>query len=344
MVAICAVLIAIFASYTAAEYLADAVSGLLPLDFVLMLLLLKIAIALEVLLPTTLYLSVVIALGRMYRDSEMVALESCGLGTLKVCKSVFYIALIVAALVTILSLYIRPWSFGKVYRLKAQAQSDFDISQMEGGQFYEIESVNLVIFAENVNHSKNRAEQVFVSSRDNNNYQIIFAQRVYQRLDPISGSKLLLLQDGYMYEFEQSGDEGRITEFQKWILRLAPQEVIPKRYRRKAASTAHLMQSDNLEDIAELQWRLSTPLSTLLLALLGVLLSRTTPRQGKYAKVMVAFMVFAVYYPMSVVTKNWVEKGAINPLPGIWAVQVALAALIIFLAWRQNVIFFRRAS
>jgi lipopolysaccharide export LptBFGC system permease protein LptF len=47
---------------------------------------------------------------------------------------------------------------------------------------------------------------------------------------------------------------------------------------------------------------------------------------------------------MSVVTKNWVEKGAINPLPGIWAVQVALAALIIFLAWRQNVIFFRRAS
>jgi lipopolysaccharide export system permease protein len=344
MMAICAVLIAIFASYTAAEYLADAVSGLLPVDFVIMLLLLKIAIALEVLLPTTLYLSVVISLGRMYRDSEMVALESCGVGTLKVCKSVFYFAIMVAVLVMILSLYVRPWSFGKVYWLKAQAQSDFDISQMEGGQFYEIESVQLVLFAENVNHRKNRAEQVFVSSRDEQNHQIIFAQKVYQRLDPSGGGKLLLLQNGYMYEFEQNESDGKITEFQNWILRLSPREIIPKRYRRKAASTVHVMQSDNLEDIAELQWRFSTPLSTLLLALLGVLLSRTSPRQGKYAKVMVAFLIFAVYYPMSVVAKNWVEKGTIDPLPGIWAVQVALAVLIVVLAWRQNVIFLRRSA
>jgi len=307
-------------------------------------LLLKIAIALEVLLPTTLYLSVVIALGRMYRDSEMVALESCGVGILKVGKSIFYFAFMVAVLVAILSLYVRPWSFGKVYWLKAQAQSDFDISQMEGGQFYEIKSAKLLIFAENVNHRKDRAEKVFVSTRDDKKHQIIFAKKVYQRMDPTGGGKLLLLQNGHMYEFEQGGEEGRITEFEQWILRLTPKEIIPERYRRKAASTAHLMQSDNLEDIAELQWRLSTPLSTLLLALLGVLLSRTTPRQGKYAKVMVAFMIFAVYYPMSVVAKNWVEKGALNPLPGMWAVQAALAVLIVALAWHQNVIVLRRSS
>jgi lipopolysaccharide export system permease protein len=72
-------------------------------------------------------------------------------------------------------------------------------------------------------------------------------------------------------------------------------------------------------------------------------LSRTTPRQGKYAKVMVAFVIFAVYYPMSVVTKNWVENGAVNSLPGIWAVQAALAVLIVFLAWRQNVLVLRRS-
>jgi lipopolysaccharide export system permease protein len=250
----------------------------------------------------------------------------------------------VAILVMILSLYVRPWSFGKVYWLKAQAKSDFDISQMEGGQFYEIESAQLVIFAENVNHRENRAEQVFVSSREDRRHQVIFAQNVYQRSDPSSGGKLLLLENGYMYEFEQNKQHGKITEFQNWILRLSPSEVIPKKYRRKAASTRHLMQSNNLEDIAELQWRLSTPLSTLLLALLGVLLSRTSPRQGKYAKVMVAFLIFAVYYPMSVVTKNWVEKGTIDPVPGIWAVQVALAALIVMLAWRQNVIFLRRST
>jgi lipopolysaccharide export system permease protein len=343
MLAICAVLIAIFASYSAAEYLADAVSGLLPADFVLLLLLLKIAIALEVLLPTTLYLAVVIALGRMYRDSEMVALESCGVGTLKVFRPVFYLAFMLAILVGILSLYVRPWSFSKIYWLKAQAQSNFDISQMEGGQFYEIKTANLVIFAQDVNHRKNRAEQVFISSQDGKAQQVIFAQKAYHRMDQSSGKQLLLLQNGYMYEFEQGGEKGKITEFQKATYLLSPKAVIPPRYKRKAASTAHLLQSDDLEDIAELQWRLSTPLSTLLLGLLGVLLSRTTPRQGKYAKVMVAFVIFAVYYNLSVVTKNWVEKGAVDPLPGIWAVQSALAVLIVVLAWRQNVFVLRRS-
>jgi len=122
MVVICTVLIAIFASYSAAEYLADAVSGLFLPGAVLLMLVLRIAIALEVLLPTTLYLSVVIALGRMYRDSEMVALSSCGVGMTRILRSVFYFALIVALLVAALSIFVRPWAYKKVYGLKTLAK------------------------------------------------------------------------------------------------------------------------------------------------------------------------------------------------------------------------------
>ena len=133
-------LIAIFASYSAAEYLADAVSGLFPPGAVLLMLVLRIAIALEVLLPTTLYLSVVIALGRMYRDSEMVALASCGVGITRILRSVLYLAMVVALLVAGLSIFARPWAYKKVYDLKTLAKEDFDISRMEAGNFYEIKS------------------------------------------------------------------------------------------------------------------------------------------------------------------------------------------------------------
>ena len=78
MVAVCAILVFIFGCYMATRFLVDALSGQLPGTTVLILILLRIAIALEVLLPTTLYLSVVIALGRMYQDSEMTALSACG--------------------------------------------------------------------------------------------------------------------------------------------------------------------------------------------------------------------------------------------------------------------------
>ncbi len=80
-IAVCAILVFIFGCYMATRFLVDALSGQLPGTTVIILILLRIAIALEVLLPTTLYLSVVVALGRLYQDSEMTALFACGVST-----------------------------------------------------------------------------------------------------------------------------------------------------------------------------------------------------------------------------------------------------------------------
>jgi lipopolysaccharide export system permease protein len=344
MAAICAVLIAIFGSYSAAQYLADAVSGLFPPGALLLMLVLRIAIALEVLLPTTLYLSVVIALGRMHRDSEMIALSSCGVGTSRVLKSVFYFALAIAILVAGLSIYVRPWAFKEVYRLQANAKNDFDITRMEAGNFYEIKSDHLVIFAEKVDQKADRAEGVFFRSQDGQNLEVIFAKQVYQRTEAEHGRRVLLLQDGYLYEFPRSGEEGKITQFQRVTYLISPNESISLRYKRKAASTVHLLRSNKPKDVAELQWRISTPLSTLLLALLGVPLSRTTPRQGKYVKVVAAVLIFAAYYNITIVAKNWIEKGVLNAVPGIWWVQVSLAGLILVLLWRSGDVFVRHKT
>jgi lipopolysaccharide export system permease protein len=106
----------------------------------------------------------------------------------------------------------------------------------------------------------------------------------------------------------------------------------------------HLLRSPKPEDVAELQWRLSTPLSTLLLALLAVPLSRTTPRQGKYVKVVAAVLIFAFYYNITIVAKNWIEKGVLNAVPGIWWVQVSLAGLILVLLWRSGDVFVRHST
>ena len=51
-VAVCSALVFIYGCYMATRYLADAVSGQLPGITVIILILLRIAIALEVLLPT----------------------------------------------------------------------------------------------------------------------------------------------------------------------------------------------------------------------------------------------------------------------------------------------------
>jgi len=338
-VTICVVLIFIFGCYTATRYLADAVSGQLPGTTVFFFILLKIAIALEVLLPTTLYLSVVIAFGRMYKDSEMTALSACGMSKTRVLRPVFLVSLMIAVIVSCLSLYIRPWAYSQFFRLRTQAEANFDLTRMKGGTFYEIEDGARVIFAERVDQQKDRAKRVFIRTERGDNLQVIYAEKASQYLEPGTGKQIIVFTDGYLYEFTRRGEKSRIIQFEQSAMPLEPNGKIKPKYRIKAASTGSLAFSDNSEEIAELQWRLSTPLATILLALIGVPLSRSSPRRGKYAKVMTAVVIFALYYNLSAIIKKWVERGVLDTLPGIWWVQLMLAGLLLLLLWQPPLVF-----
>jgi lipopolysaccharide export system permease protein len=125
---------------------------------------------------------------------------------------------------------------------------------------------------------------------------------------------------------------------------LTPKDVIQPGYKVKAASTGHLIHSNNSEEIAEVQWRLAAPLSAILLALLGVPLSRSSPRQGKYAGVPIAIVIFAAYYNLSAMMKKWVGQGVIDILPGIWWVHIFLAGLLLVLLWRPHLLLRRFKS
>ncbi|MEJ2088718.1 MAG: LptF/LptG family permease, partial [Gammaproteobacteria bacterium] len=77
---------------------------------------------------------------------------------------------------------------------------------------------------------------------------------------------------------------------------------------------------------AELQWRESTAVSALLLALLAVPLSRTQPRRGRYSKVMLAVVIYALYYNLLGVARTGVEQQATATL--WWAPGLLLLVVI----------------
>jgi lipopolysaccharide export system permease protein len=342
--AILLVLVIILASYAAITYLAQAVAGSLPPSTVGLLILLRIGMALEVLLPTTFYLSVIIALGRLYKDSEMTALSACGVGITGVLKPVFLLSLPVAMLAGSASLYIRPESYEKIYRVMDQAQAEFDISRLEADHFLEIANGKYVFFAEEVGGSQNGAQRIFIRVAEGDKRQVIQAQRMIQGEADRHGQRVLVFREGVFYEFPVSGPQGSISHFEQAEYPLPADAAAGSRYRRKATDSRELLRSSRLEDIAELQWRLSTPLSTVLLALVGVPLSRSNPRRGKYAKIGVAIFIFAVYYQLFVIAKTWVEKAVVTPWVGIWWVPLLMAMLAVVLLWRTGEVFFRRPA
>jgi len=341
-VAVCAILIFIFGCYMASRYLADALTGQLAAGTVILLILLRISIALEVLLPTTLYLSVVVALGRLYKDSEMTALFACGVSLGRVLRPVFYTSLLIAVIVASLSLFIRPWAYSQFFRLREYAKANFDLTRMNEGTFYETENGARIIFAERVERKQEEAARVFIQTEGEDKLQVILAGHAYQTTDRNSGTPILIFADGRLYEFTRLGKEGRVIQFEQSAMPLVPKEEFELKYRVKAVSTGKLLRSADNEEIAELEWRFSTPLATILLALLGVPLSRSSPRRGKYARVTTAVVIFAVYYNLSALVKKWVEKGILETFPGVWSTQLLLAALLMMLLWQRPRMFFRR--
>ena len=333
LVLVCTFLVAIFTVYSAALYLTKVADGLLPGALVLPLVLLKATIALEVLLPIALHLSVVLGLGRLYSDSEMTALSACGLGPGRVLRNVFWLSLLTALLVGTLSLLVRPWAYEQSYLLRARAAVEFDITKLEPGRFHEAQLGKRVIFVERFNEKQKRMEGVFIQKEYGDRVEVIYAGQAYHQVDETTGKRLLVCLDTHAYKLSRNEKDVRFLHFDEVKLAMKEPEIEPVGYKRKAASTTHLANSDSTEDIAELQWRLSTAFSTVLLGLLGFPLSRAEARQGKYSKLLAAVFVYAVYYNLNVMAKTWVEQGVVGPFPGIWWVNALLAALVLALLW-----------
>ena len=61
----------------------------------------------------------------------------------------------------------------------------------------------------------------------------------------------------------------------------------------------------------------------LVLTLIAVPLSRLRPRQGRYARVGFAIVVYFVYSNLLYAAKAWLEKGDLSPAVGVWWVHLA---------------------
>jgi lipopolysaccharide export system permease protein len=337
LVTICLILVVIFAGYSITQFLPDAADGLMTGRNVVTLVSLKILIALEVLIPITLFMSVVTVLGRLHSESEIIAMQACGLGDRTILVSVFRLSLLLALLVAALSLYVRPWAYEKSYWLKANAEANFDFSRLRPGRFHEIGQSKYVVFLEKLDADFRRAEGVFIQERDDSVRKIVRADEAWQEVDPKTAEKSIVLRNGYYYELADNNKKTRFFKFQDFHLPLIPKQIDSIRYRRKAAPTLSLAASSTAEDRAELQWRLSTGFSTILLGLLGIPLGRTSPRRGKSGKVFIAVIIFAVYYNLTTVARTWMELEVVGSFPGLWWPHLLLAVLLIVLLKRPAV-------
>lgn len=357
-----AILAVIFVGYSVSRFLTQADAGLLNTEEVILLTFLKALIALEVLLPIGLFFGLMLGLGKMHSDSEMVAMQASGVSEPRILRPILMLAIPLALLVAVLSYYVRPWAFALTYGMLAQAEASSDIDRIKAGQFYltrkeaspkedgalgvdnnieATEDRDRAIFIETI-HSDRALEHVFIRTRIGDELRVISSKTGVLVEKEDADFHTLELDDAQIFKRVDDGPDlfARIEHF---AIKVRNEKPEPGRYRAKAVSSARLVGSDYPKDQAEYQWRLSTPITTMLLALLALPLSRTKPRQGRYARLLLAFAIYAAYYNLIGVSRTWVEQQVTS---NIWWALVILALLVVlfYLPWHYLKFAFSRAK
>lgn len=330
-----AILLLLFTAYNAADLLRNTVSGQLPVDQIILFLCIRDLIALEVLVPTAFYFSTVAVVAASHRDREAYALYAAGISPQRATKALWPFAIIVAITVAVLSNYTRPWSYLTSYELKAEG-SELSVENMSAGRYYNWRD-RFVIAAEEIRPEAGILSRVFVQNRSSGTINVIRSHtgsiqddRDVGTMDP---GRWFLFEDGTSYQIDTAGKVDRTSNFERLYYRApAPPETSPTS-KRRARSTAFLSKSTNSKEIAEFQWRLSIPLVSLLLALIGIELGRTAPGQTPYARLIVAVITYAVTFNLTQIVRIAVENQQIPVFPGVYAVPVLIAGT--YLAMRK---------
>ena len=206
--------VAVYSCDCAIVYLDETISLSLPAALAGLLVLLRIAIALEVILPVTLFLAILIALGRLYRDSEMTAFCACGLGVPHVLRVVVLLAVPVALVTAFTSLVVRPAGWTRIYRILDEAQAQFDISRLSSKTFLEVRSGQAVFFVEEVNAGEGHAEGVFVRVADADGWKVIRARQMSQSGDA-GGARTLIFRTAASTNLRCGAVRGRFPGFSR---------------------------------------------------------------------------------------------------------------------------------
>ncbi|WP_202306033.1 LPS export ABC transporter permease LptF [Dryocola clanedunensis] len=321
-------LIFIFASYSAQRYLTDAANGTLALGIVADVVFYKSLIALEMILPVALYVSVAVALGQLYSDTEITAMQASGASPLLLYKAVLVLAIPLAIGVTLLSMYGRPWAYANIYQLRQQSQSLVDISHLQAGKFNVGDNGRMVL-ASKIDKAANHLSDVLIYLRSEKHTNLYSAASV-KVISTSPSSPTVRLKKGTSYVLDRQGSDDSWQDYDNFDVSLKPivQSVESK---HKSSPLAVLANSGDPGDRAELQWRYSRGLITVLMVLLAIPLSRTEPRQGRYATLLPLTVLFVAIFYGGNICRTLVANGALPVTPGIWLVPIVMSIWILFL-------------
>ena len=291
-------------------------------------------------LSLSLFLAIILAVTQLYKNSEAIVMNSLGLGDKQFI--IFLRPLVAVSFLILLFLTTSavPWSKQQKYLIEEENKSASEFSFIKEGEFEEFKDGEIVFYASKSSTPDSKTEQymeeIFISAKSNENSLIVLASEAIKFTDPETKHVYLRLRDGTRYQDVAGLDNINILHFDQYDLQIISgdiQNTIIAYTSIEGANTLELFKGKGPKVNAELQWRLSPPISLLVLSALGVLLGKASPRSGRSVGMLIGIVIFMLYNNGLLIAKNSVERGELDQNVGLWGVHL-LAIMLTFVFYQ----------
>ena len=318
--------------------LAKIAIGQLPGNLVFKVVGLYIPELLASIMPLGCFIAILFVYGRLHADSEMSVLFTCGINWVHITKVMLKFTSTIAVIILGFTTWLIPNIVEYREQVLAVGEAVGIMQAIVPGQFQTLDDGRLMFYVEDINENdKGQLVNIFIVEQPAINGSNIPSSLITaasghleQRNDEqIENQFFLVLNNGHRYTGVPSALNYTVVDFTEYGREIKTEvgQATNNADPEQLMSTSQLLHPQTPGEIAELQWRLSLPLSTIILGLLAVSLAKVNPRQGRFAKFLPATLLYITYFNLMLVTKRWVGTGTLSPYYGILSIHVGFFIL-----------------
>lgn len=305
------------------KYLAQASQGELDPGVLFLLMGYRIPDFLQLILPLALLLGILLAYGRMYAESEMTVLIACGVSDSQLLRLTMRAGAVVGLATALLAFFLTPQGLVQAGALLDAQENLNEFDVLVPGQFQSLSRGARTTYAEAV--AAGELRRVFMHEAEGD--RVIVADEAVP-IEDAEGNRFILFRRGMITEGLGSAEGYTLTGFGELGVRVPPRELaFAAAQEEQAAGNAALWRDGSAPAVAELQWRVSLVLLIPILTLLAVPLSRVSPREGQFARLVPAILLYMLYFGLLLVSRDKLADGTLPGWVGLWWVHILFATL-----------------
>lgn len=334
MFAVAGIVLVISMGWRFSGYLENAAAGLMSREVLFVVMAYRLPGFLELIIPVSFFLSIMLVHGRMHVDSEMIVLQACGMSTGRLIQMTLLTSLVVMMMTAMISLWLKPLGERQVEILLGDQSKLTEFDTLIPGRFQTLDSGKRVTYTEGLSNNEELAG-VFI-----NEYKEMVGNEPRQAVTVIAdsgrtqldgaGRRFLVLNNGRRYQGKPGEKNYQSIEYEEYGQLVDSGESTKRKKRRTAIPTLALFDAKDASAVSELHWRVGVVLLIPVIALLAIPLARVNPRQGRFTRLVPAMILCFVYILTLSGARTALEKGAIPLGWGLWWIHgVALGTTLL---------------